>query len=350
MAKNEGTEKATPQKIRKEREQGSVANSKEANHFLSLLALAIVVFLYAETLTKGMKQMIVLMLNMIGEKVEPTEFVVIGFGEMFKLLIPIFIIGTFFHIVNYVIQVNFLFSMKIIVPDFKRINPANYFKNLFSRKTVVELIKSFTLVILLGFSGYVVLKNKVGLIAESVWLPWESSLVEIFGLFKLTFGALLIVLGVFGAFDFVYQRWEYGQKIKMKKEDVTREAKDNDGDPRMKGRMKEFMYALLETDYAKTIPEADFIINNPTHISVAIRYKKGVDEVPVVVAKGEERIALYIRTLAKEHDIPMVENKPLARNIFFNVDVGSPIQEEMYEAVIEVMRYLIMTNEIENNY
>lgn len=347
---NEGTEKATPQKRRKEREKGNVANSKEMNNFLTLSALAVVVFFYAKPLAMGMVQMIEKLFAMIAGGSDPLEFLGVAFKEAFNLLIPIFIIGTFFHVLNYVMQVNFLFSMKIITPDFKRMNPANYFKNLFSRKTIVQIIKSFLLMILLGLAGYMVLNNKVGMIAEAVWLPWQMSLIKIVSLFKVAFGALLIVLGVIGTFDYVYQRWEYEQKIKMKKEDITRESKDSEGDPRMKGRMKEFMFALMESDFAKVVPEANFIINNPTHISVAIRYKKGQDEVPILVAKGEERVALYIRTLAKDHKIPMIENKPLARSIYANVDIGNPINEEMYEAVIEVMKYLILTNEMENDF
>jgi flagellar biosynthetic protein FlhB len=203
------------------------------------------------------------------------------------------------------------------------------------------------MLIIFSYVAYYVLKDKVGLLASSVWLTWEKSLGNIMSVYKISLTAMIFVLFVIALVDFFYQRWEYEQKIMMKKEDIKDEMKETDGNPEVKRRRRDLMYLLLQRDASKTVPEATVIINNPTHISVALRYKRGKDEFPVVVAKGEEQLALYIRQIAKEHDIPMIENKPLARALFFNVDVNNTIPPDMFEAVAAVLRHLIETKQLE---
>lgn len=347
MANDNRTEKATPQKRKKEREKGNLAKSKDLNTFLSLTALAIIVYFYAETMVKEMAGLVQLIFSMMDGEVNLSRFFEVGFSEVWRILVPIFIVGLFFQILNYVMQVKFLFSWKVIKPDIKKLNPVNYVKNLFSRKTIVDILKSFVLMFLLGYIAYMVLKSKITVLMDAVWNPWELSLITIFDVFKIAFMALLIALFFIALFDFIYQKYEHEQKIKMKKEDIKDEQKNTEGNPETKRRQRTVMQELLSQDVTQKVPEATVIITNPTHFSIALRYERGVDDIPVVLAKGEDELALYIRTLAKEHDIPLVENKPLARSLYFNVETGDFIDEDMYAAVIQVMRYLISTNQLE---
>lgn len=347
MAENNKTEKATPQKVRKEREKGNIAKSKELNVFLGLIALAGVVFFYADKLVKGMVELISSIFSMIEGQVSPMDILGISFMESFKILIPVFVIVTCSQIINYVLQVRFLFSMKIIVPDFKKMNPVNYVKNLFSMKTIFEIIKNFAIFGLLGYVAYSILKKNVGLFAESIWNPWQYTIETTFVVFKDVFFAILAVLLVIAAVDFIFTKWHHAKQIRMSKDDVKDERKNTDGNPEIKRRQRAAMMEMLQGDLNPKIQESQFIINNPTHISVAIKYRHGIDDIPIVMAKGEEQLALYIRKLAKEYDIPMVENKPLARSIYYNIEPGQPISEDLYGAVIGVLRYLIETKQLE---
>jgi len=347
LAKDGKTEHATPRKRQLEREKGNIARSKEMATFLTLLSFALVLFVFGGKMAKDMVNLVQSMYNMIMTGTSAPNLIVEGFKQVAIILVPTIIIGTFFHIVNYVIQVRFLFSFKIMKPNFKKIiNFKGYFSELFTRKKVIDILRNFAMLILFVVIAYYVLKGKVSLLAGSIWLPWNQSLLNIVQTYKLAFLSLLALLFFIAVVDIFYQKWEHEQKIKMKKQEVKDEAKNNEGSPEVKGRRKELMYALLQQDITNKIPEATVIINNPTHISVALRYKKGEDDLPIVIAKGEEQLALYIRTIAKEKKIPMVENKPLARALYFNVDVNNPIQEEMFEAVALILRQLIDRNEI----
>lgn len=347
MAKDGKTEQATPRKRKLEREKGNLARSKEMANFLSLLAFFVVIFVFGTKMVESSIALVNNSFNMIVLGQSPSQFILNGFKRVFMILVPIMIIGTFFHIANYMLQVGFLFSWKIIKPNFKKlVNFKGYATELISRRKVVEVLRSFALLILFGVISYYVLKGKISLMAGSIWLPWSETLENIIDIFQLSFGTILFAMFVIGLGDYFYQRWEYAQKIMMKKDEVKDESKNAEGSPEVKRRRKELMYALLQRDVTNKVPEATVIINNPTHISVALRYVKGQDDLPIVVAKGEEQLALYIRTLAKKHKVPMVENKPLARSIYYSVEVNDYIQEDMFEAVAEVLRRLIETNQI----
>lgn len=348
MAKDAKTEKATPRKRRLEREQGNLARSKEMGTFLTLLSFAILLFVFGSKLAKDMLDLVSSLYNMIMTGAKAPDLIIGGFKKVFFTLIPVFVLGTVFYIVNYVLQVKFLFSFKIIKPNFKKlVNFKGYFGELFSRKKVVEVVRNFAMLILFVVVSYYVLKGKVSILAGSIWVPWQKAFENIIGVYKVAFLSLLSLLFFIALIDMLYQKWEHEQKIKMKKEEVKDESKNNEGSPEVKRRRKELMYAMLQKDVTDKVPQATVIINNPTHISVALRYKKGEDDLPVVIAKGEEQLALYMRTLAKEHKVPMIENKPLARTLYFNVDVNHPIQEEMFEAVAMILRQLIEAKQIE---
>ncbi len=347
MAKDEKTEKATPRKKRLEREKGNIARSKEMATFLTLLSFALVIFIFGGKMAEDMVHLVLSMYNMIMTGTSAPNLIVEGFKQVMTILIPVIIIGTVFHIANYVIQVRFLFSFKIMTPNFKKlVNFKGYFGELFTRKKVIEILRNFAMLILFVVIAYYVLKGKVELLAGSIWLPWQQTLLNIIDTYKLAFVSLLALLFFIAIVDIFYQKWEHEQKIKMKKQEVKDEAKNNEGNPEIKGKRKELMYALLQQDISRKVPEATVIINNPTHISVALRYKKGEDDLPIVIAKGEDQLALYIRKIAKENKVPMIENKPLARTLYFNVDINNPIQEDVFEAVAMVLRQLIEKNEI----
>ncbi|KOS29412.1 flagellar biosynthesis protein FlhB [Bacillus anthracis] len=348
MAKDNKTEKATPQKRKKSREEGNIARSKDLNNLFSILVLAVVVYFFGDWLGFEIANSVSVLFDQIGKNTDSTEYFYMMGILLLKVSAPILILVYAFHLFNYMIQVGFLFSSKVIKPKASRINPKNYFTRLFSRKSLVDILKSLFYMGLIGYVAYVLFKKNLEKIVSMIGFNWTASLTEIIRQIKFIFLAILIILIVLSIIDFIYQKWEYEQDIKMKKEEVKQEHKDVEGDPQVEVKRKNFMHAILQGTIAKKMDGATFIVNNPTHISVVLRYNKHVDAGPkVVVAKGEDELALYIRTLAREQEIPMVENRPLARSLYYQVEEDETIPEDLYVAVIEVMRYLIQTNELE---
>lgn len=347
MAKDNKTEKATPQKRRKAREEGNVARSKDLNNLFSILVLAAVIFFFGDLLGNGIANSVAVLLDQIGKNTDPKEFFFLMGMLLLKISVPILILVYVFHFVNYILQVGFLFSTKVIKPKASRINPKSYFTRLFGRRSIVDITKSLLYVALIGYVAYVIFKRHLETLISLIGFNWGVTLVEVMKQLKLIFLVILVILIVTSIADFLYQKWEYEQDLKMKKEEVKQEHKDNEGDPQVKGKRKSFMHAILQGTIAKKMDGATFVVNNPTHISVVLRYNKEIDDAPIVVAKGEDELALYIRSLAREQDIPMVENRPLARSLYYQVEEDEVIPEDLYVAVIEVMRYLIQTEKIE---
>lgn len=350
MANDGRTESATPKKRKEEREKGNLAKSQDLTTFWSLTALAIIMFFYAGAMTKSMATLVDTVISLTQQEGKAIEIIVIGFVESAKILAPIVLIGTFFHVVNYVIQVKFLFSFKVIKPKWEKVNPKallNYSKELFTKKKWFDIAKYLILMVILSYVAYFSLNMKVGLLTAAMWMPWEGSLATIFGVFKIAFLALMVTICIIAMADFAFQKWDYEQRIKMKREQVKDEMKTQEGNPLVKSKQRNLMYEFLQKDVANKVPEATFMVNNPTHFSVAVRYKKGEDDIPIVLAKGEDELALYMRTLAKEHKVPMVENKALARSLYFNVESGEYIDEDMFEAVARVLKELVRKGEID---
>jgi len=347
LAKDNKTEKATPQKIRKAREEGNIAKSKDLNNTFTLLALAAVLLFWGDGLAMEISNSFSILLSSIDISTDPKKFFLLMGSLLLKILVPIVILVYAFHILNYLVQVRFLFSAKIIKPKPSRINPKNYFTHLFSRKSLVDLAKSLLYTGLLGYAAYLVLRRGIEGYIATIGSNWTDSLREVFEGTKSVFLIILIISLVIGVVDYIYQRWEHSQNLMMKKEEVKQEHKDNEGSPEVKHKQKSFMYAIVQGAMAKKMDDATFVLNNPTHLSVALRYRKNEDAAPVVLAKGEDELAMYMRQLAKENKIPMVENKQLARALYYNVEEGDIIPEDLYVTVIEVMRYLIQTKQIE---
>jgi flagellar biosynthetic protein FlhB len=351
MAKDGHTEKATPRRKKKAREEGNVLKSKETSNFMSIASLALVLIMFGEWFVGQIKNILILGLTIVKQGVMMDSNAVFQYLtqlgiESFKIIVMVAIIVLSFQFLNYFITVRFLIAWKAIKPDLKKLDPRNYFKNLFSRRTVVEVIKSIILFLILGYITYFVLRQEVSEISGAMLLPWQDSLTILWGVFKSILIKILIVLFVIAVLDYFYQKWEYEDKLKMQKHELREEHKEHNGNPEVKSRQKKVRIAMLKNEIITQTPKATFIAVNPTHYSVAIRYEKGVDPVPKVLVKGTDHLALYIREIAKEHNIPIVENPPLARELYARVDNNEFIPEDMFLSVISVLHYLINTKKI----
>ena len=257
-----------------------------------------------------------------------------------RIIGPILLITAIFAFGINVSQTGFLVSFKAVQPKFDKLDVFKGIGRLFSKRSFVTLIRDIIKTVIIAIVAYQTIKG---------WMPdimemggkTTGEFAHMLGKLSLILAIKIsVVLFILAMFDFVYQRWEYANDQKMTKQEIREEFKETDGNPHMKGRIKQIQREMSQRRMMSEIPQADVVITNPTHIAVALKYENGSMAAPMVVAKGQRLIAEKIKEIAKANNIPIVENKPLARSLFKLVDVGSYIPAELYRAVAEVLAYI----------
>lgn len=345
MAKQDGaTEKATPRKREKSREEGNVPQSKDLTLFFSLFVFLLLIF-FGEWFVKELRNILVYGLGLVKDGVSPIDFMFLLGGLVVRLLAPIALISLIGMALNYFLQVRFMFSAKAVTPKFSRMNPMNYFKRLFSRKTVVDVLRSFLVILILGYVVYFVIKGDLNEVTTAMLLPWNQSIVLLWEMFKDVIIKIVLAFFVISVVDFAYQRWEHEESLKMKKEDVKREGKEQNGSPEVKQKQREIMLEVLKNEVIKKMPEATFVVTNPTHYAVAVRYKKGEGN-PHVLVKGIDHLALFMKELSKQNDVPIVENPGLARELYQRCVENEEVPPELWMVVADILQELLVTKQI----
>lgn len=337
MSKDGKTEKATPKKRKQEREKGNLPKSEDMKNFMTMISFFVVVLFFGEWMVQKMHMFAIKALNLIQSGTTIEGFLKLFFDQYVVIMLLVFGVGTIFHILNYIFQVKWLFSFKIIKPDFKKMNPSKYFKNLFSKASLFKTFKSMVMFLLLSYIVYASLKDDVVSISELIMMPWFSSVSYLWAIFIEITIKLLVLLGVIGIADQVFQKFDNEQKIKMKKHEVKDEHKEMAGNPEMKQQQKRMMMELLTNNMSENVQSSKFMITNPTHYSVAIQYDRDKHDVPIVVAKGIDYVALYMRRLADENEVPIIEKPALARQLYSETEEGQEIPKELYKAIIEIL-------------
>ena len=345
------TEEPTAKKKRDAKKKGNVAKSKEVTTAMTLLATLIIIYTMSDFIILEIKNFISDFLS-IGLKTDINISVLNKLGmklliAFMKIFLPIGLLIMVFGIIGNLIQTGLMFVGEGLKPQISKLNPINGFKNMFSLKALGNLVKSIVIIVVLFNIGYSFLeKNFEGIIKSGdIYLPFL--LDTIIELIKGLLGRICLAVVVIAIIDYVYQRYTHNKELKMTKQEVKEEYKQMEGDPHIKGKIKQKQREMANQRMMQSVPSAAVIVTNPTHISIAIRYERGKDTTPVVVAKGADNIAFKIREIAKEHDIPIIENKPLARLIYKEVEINQEIPEEMYQAVAEV---LVAVYKIKNKY
>ena len=348
MAKDGRTEKATPKRRQDARKKGQVLKSKEFSNLMSYGTLFIgVVFLGSNVISIFFKIMQT-MFDQLKMNASPMQISKEMMMEAAPLFIGAIVLYLAFTILSYYLQVGFLFSPEAAKPNFKKLNPANYFKQLVNlKKTGFELIKNIIVFVIIVAVVYNVYSNNAHKFQELLLLSWFESLQQFQGILNELMLKLGIVFVGLGIADYLFQKYEYEDSLKMKKEDIKDEMKNQMGNPEIRSKQKAQFRKILEKQVAKTVPDASVVIVNPTHYAVALRYKKKQgDKVPRVIAKGVDHIALYMKEVAREHNIPIIENVPLARKMHAEIDEGDYIPEDLYEVVGKIIAKLVKNNKI----
>lgn len=340
----EKTEEPTQRKKEESRKKGQVAKSAELSSVFVILAAFVALktsgsYMYGKL--AGYMRHIFGELNVRGDfSIESIQWVILNAGIVFlETVMPVLLAVLVVSVTVSFLQVGFNFAPELIMPQFSRLNPISGFGRIFSKRSVVELLKSLLKITVVGYFIYRYLREETIRIPALMMSELESSFAVLAAIiYDLAFQIALVIL-VLAILDYGYQWWEHMQNLKMSKQEVKEEMKQTEGNPQIKGKIREKQRAMAMRRMMSEVPKADVVITNPTHFAVAIKYETGM-EAPVVIAKGSDFIAQRIREIAKENDVTIVENKPLAQALFKNAEIGDLIPPDLYKAVAEVLAYV----------
>lgn len=346
FADAEKTEKATPKKRRDAREEGQVAQSKEINTAFILLATVLGLKIFGKSIVRSITKFMDFLysdFSNVGDLFTENNLK-IGFLKVITVFvgatIPIILISYVASLLVTYMQVGFLFTTKPLKPKLSRINPIEGFKRIFSKRSIVELVKSLLKIFMIGYVAYSYISKNVKSIANYPSMEPMQILLN-FSTFAFGFTIRIILMLVcIAVLDYIYQWRQHEKDLMMTKEELKEEFKQTEGDPLVKSKIKEKQRQLAMNRMMADVPKADVIITNPTHLAIAIKYDKEVHVAPFLIAKGADVIAGNIKKVAMENNVPIVENKPLAQVLYNTVDIGEIIPEELYEAVAEVLAYV----------
>ncbi len=347
MADNEDqsskTEEPTDRKLQKLRDDGQVPRSREVNSFFALLGALLLIGLVLPWQLTEVMNLTGAVLSQTGDLGGDDAGGLLGFVMQKALIaaIPGFILLVFLALFGSMVQTGgLLMSTKPIEPKLSKIALDKGFKRLFSLKSLMEFLKSFFKLAVLGVTLYAILyyfREEFLLLADknvaaTVILVWKIVLIMI--------AVAMVFMFVIAVIDYMYQRFEFMKEQKMSRKEIKDEMKDSEGDPHIKARQRQIMRERAQQRMMQDVPGADVVITNPTHYSVALQYDQEKSPAPIVVAKGVDAVALRIRTVAKEHNVPLYEDPPLARQLYADVEIGEIIPVDLYQTVAQVIAFV----------
>ncbi|MFD1735831.1 flagellar biosynthesis protein FlhB [Bacillus salitolerans] len=340
----EKTERATPKKRQDTRKKGQVAKSQDINTAILLLFVFLFFWFSGQAMLGRLTNIFTQSFehNMLVTVTEQTVFsIFVGMlPEIGLMVLPLMLVAMTGGVVASYMQIGFLFSTEAIHFKLNKLNPMNGLKRMFGLKALVELLKSILKISLIGTVTVSVL-----------WLEWEEVLLlsqksvgaslAFLAMLVLKMGlAASVVLIFIGIFDYWYQKYDYEKSIKMSKQDIKDEHKNAEGDPQIKAKIKQKQREMAMQRMMQEVPKADVVITNPTHYAVALKYDETKMHAPYVVALGVDYVALKIRSIAQNHDIPTIENRPLARALYDQTEIGDVVPDEFFKAVAEILAYV----------
>lgn len=341
FASEEKTEQATPKKTSDAKKKGQVARSKDLGLVISLITTTLIIATMGDFSFQRLRTMMSTYFNSYVNKnfnelsiQHILIFSIINIGIIVLIFaVPILIMG----IVGSIVQTGFMFTSESLKPDLKKLSPISGFKKMFSSRTVVELVKDMFIVTVVGYVGYKFIMDNLNSILQLNVLNLNYLPTAFKGLIVNIFFKISLITAIIAISDYIYQRFKFNKDLRMTKQEVKEEYKQQEGDAEIKGKRKQRMRELSSRRMMASVPDATVVITNPTHLAIAIKYVEGENKAPTVVAKGADKMALKIKEIAKENKIIIIENKPLARLMYKEVDIDEEIPMDMYEAVAEIL-------------
>ena len=339
----ERSEAATPRRRQEARERGQVLKSVEVNTAVVLLAGAWML----QSMAPSIGTMLLDLLRYTFTHLVQDDFSVqgvhtraLGLSLLVMKVVGPFTVGlAVIAALSCLVQVGPLLTWKPLQPQFSRLNPLNGFQRLLSMNALVDLFKSILKITLVGSVAWAAFQGQVTTLPTLADMtPLQAMRAVGDAVYQIVW-RVVMVFGGLALADYFYQRYSYEKSLKMSKEDIKEEFKQSEGDPQIRGRLRQRARALSRQRMMKQVPQADVVVTNPTHFAIALKYGPGMDA-PMVLAKGERLLAQQIKKVAREHHVPMVENRPLAQALFKACEVGQAVPQDMYKAVAEVLAWV----------
>lgn len=345
----EKTEEPTAKKLADARKKGQIARSKDLGTLFVLVGSACAMLLMGNDLATAMASMMKHLFSLDRQEAMDVNaiFKVINDG-IFQIVMPllwIFFIIMLAALIGNTLLGGMSFSWEAMAPKASKLSPIAGFKRMFGVQAAVELIKSilkFFVVFIVAFlllSG--LFEQILGLSRETIPTNFEHSTSMLLWMFLV----LALSIGIIVVIDAPYQVWNHNRQLKMTKQEVKDEHKSTEGSPEVKGRIRRTQYEMSQRRMMEDIPNSDVVITNPTHFSIALKYDAAVGGAPVLSAKGVDEMALHIRTIAKEHQVEIIQSPALARSLYYTAEVGDDIPEELFAAVAQVLAFIFQLNE-----
>jgi len=339
----ERTEAATPKRLREAREEGQVARSPEVVTVFVLGAGLLGLWVGASNLYGELGALLRYSLGQPPTSMGKDAVVSVAFsvsGALVRALLPVLLAGAIGGLAGNLVQVGFYVSWKAVTPNPDRINPVSGFQNLFQKAKLIDLVKTFLKVVVLGWAAYAAVKGQIGELPFLSDLTARSLLAYSLDLsFRILKNCLIAYL-LIAAADYLFQKWQFDQKLKMTKEEVKEEYKETEGDPLIKGRIRNLQREMARRRMMAEVPRSDVVITNPTHLAIALRYDAEEMAAPVVTAKGADLVAERIRKVAEEHRVAVYQDPPVARALYGQVEIGEPIPADLFRAVAEILAHV----------
>ena len=346
MAEEQDQEKNLPaseRRIQQAREEGNIPRSREFPGGAILLGAIVLLYASSDGLVNHSLGLMRTGLSLSRQQAfDPNSMAIHWMGlltESLWILLPVFAVTLLLGVFGNVVVGGFILTPQKLAPDFSKINPAKGLSNIFSGNGLAELLKAFLKTVVLGFVGYLLVKSHMAEFNQMSALPLSSAIAKTGTLTIKDAMWLAAIFLVLVAIDVPYQLWRYYRGMRMSLEELKREAKESEGDPHMKARIRSLQRQAARKRMMAAIPKADVVVTNPTHFSVALTYKDG-QGAPRVVAKGRGELALKIREIARSSKVPVIEMPPLARSLYTHVELDQEIPSVLYTVVAKLLAYV----------
>jgi flagellar biosynthesis protein FlhB len=335
------TEPATQKRRDDARKKGNVAKSMEINSAAVILgglfALMILGGQIMATITGGFRYIYSHASSWPVEIDQIQELGSFSVGITAKAVLPFMLMVLAIGLAANLAQVGFMASAESIKPDFNKLNPVKGLKNIFSTRSLNELVKNFVKISVVGFVAWLVVKNELGDFSRLGDATTAGMLMAVAASTRTLIIWTAVFLSIIAAFDWWFQKWEHSRKLKMTKQEVKDERKQTEGDPLLKSHVRSLQFEMAFRRMLNDVPDADVVITNPTHYAIALKYDPEKMRAPRVMAKGVRKVAERIREIAGHNDIPIIENPPLTRSMYHVVEVGVEVPVDFYQAIAEVL-------------
>lgn len=336
----EKTEQATPRRLQEARRKGQVAKSPDLNGAILLLIAGLFALLYKDTMVSKTQMHLYTYFNNFARYQQPdnrlTEILISFTINVFAIFTPLFLVLMVVALGINLAQVGFMFAPEAIKPKFEHINPVNGLKRIFSGRSMFELVKSILKVSIIGWVIYAGVIGELPSLLAIYHSPPRVVMPQVLSVaLKIILWGATVYFGL-ALLDLIYQRYAFKKEMRMSKQEVKDEYKQSEGDPQIKGWLRRRQRQLMSNLIKKEVPQATVVVTNPTRFAVALRYQADMDA-PLLVAKGTEQLAKFIREVAQDNNVPIIENVEVARFLYANVEVGQTIPMEMYQAVAEIL-------------